>query len=85
MKQLKALEILKFMKMSSDSDVSVLNEAIAELEALEIRSCINCNTYKGSIKKDCKTLAYEFNQQLKVNGYLINESEFYCSKHKVKE
>ena len=46
MKQLKALEILKFMKMSSSSNITILNEAIAELEALENRSCENCKSFQ---------------------------------------
>lgn len=54
MKQLKALEILKFMKMSSSSNITILNEAIAELEALDNRSCENCKYDYVDINANCE-------------------------------
>ena len=54
MKQLKALEILKFMKMSSSSNITILNETIAELEALENRSCENCKYDYVDIDGNCE-------------------------------
>ena len=70
--------------ISGNKYIEELDEAIKELEELNNISCLNCKKYKGNIKKDCKTLTYEFNQQLKINGYLMNESEFYCSRHEAK-
>ena len=54
MKQLKALEILKFMKMSSSSNITILNEAIAELEALNNRSCENCKHDYVDVDDNCQ-------------------------------
>lgn len=60
MKQLKALEILKFMKMSSSSNITILNEAIAELEALDNRSCENCKHNEITICKKLPSIDWSF-------------------------
>lgn len=86
MKQLKALEILKFMKMSSSSNITILNEAIAELEALENRSCVNCN-YANIIEfNNQEYVAVTFELKCKKNIVRDNRPEiFNCSEYKTKE
>ena len=56
MKELKALEILKFMsKGILDFDYKEdCNEAIAELEALDNRSCENCKYDYVDINANCE-------------------------------
>lgn len=53
--------------------IDYVNEAIAELEALENRSCENC--YES---KTCKILHSVYKDRLKKEGYAMHKNEFKC-------
>lgn len=58
-----------------------INEAIKELEALENRSCSNCEHYKQSSHHVYKTCFL-----IKTNGFnLESNNDFYCNKWKNKQ
>lgn len=87
MKDLKALELLRFMldvneenhlyNTSIDERVAYISEAIAELEALENRSCINCLYFYNQ--------GHNFGLCNKGVSSDFKIGTFYCGKYKAKK
>lgn len=83
MKELKATKVLKNILNIADygrymEEQEIIKEAIKELEELNNRSCIKCNTYYMK----CKT----FNTYWKKSesSLIIDASTFYCSEFEAK-
>lgn len=88
MKQLKALEILKRICNHGSATVIEIKESIAELEALDNRSCENCKSFQfWSESKDISNwdshwvdlgLCYNGVQSGCFNSTV--DKDFYCNK-----
>ena len=74
---MKALEFLKDMREDTTVEWKELDEAIAELEALESRSCINC---KHSWEPNNQVIFRFYCEEIKTrtHGY------FYCNRWEAK-
>lgn len=72
MKELKAIKILKAFLNGYAHENDETIEAIAELEALENRSCMNCKHNEITICKKLPSIDWSFEPS----------NDFYCSKWK---
>ena len=82
---MKAIRLLKeYQNIDFGCDMSAhikdCDEAIAELEALESRSCENCKYYRGMYEEDisCNYWGY-------VNTYLTTPSSMLCKEWEAKQ
>ena len=77
---MKALDFLKCMRKDTPCEQDELDEAIAELEALQQpKSCESCKHWKVRNK------LVRSNECFKLSGSIMTPRDFYCSEFEAKE
>ena len=86
---MKAIKILKeYRNIDFGCDVeqlhSEINEAIAELEAIQNRSCESCKHW-DSHTTECKCIPLDYNYHGNPSEWLVTDKDFYCKYYERKE